>query len=155
MNQSQIAVVIGSIRRESYNRLLAGALKKLAPQEFTFNDLRIDDLPLYNQDLDGKQPEQVGRLKSAISSANGVIFVTPEYNRSIPGVLKNAIDHGSRRLDGQTGGRHRHIAGLGRHLHGATAPAEHFGVSGYADHGPAGSLPAIQRRFLRFQRRHS
>jgi chromate reductase len=96
MNQSQIAVVIGSIRRESYNRLLAGALKKLAPQEFTFNDLRIDDLPLYNQDLDGKQPEQVGRLKSAISSANGVIFVTPEYNRSIPGVLKNAIDHGSR-----------------------------------------------------------
>jgi chromate reductase len=96
MTQYQIAAVIGSIRRESYNRRLAAALKKLAPEGFQFKDVRIDDLPLYNQDLDGNQPAEVGRLKSEISAADGVIFVTPEYNRSVPGVLKNAIDHGSR-----------------------------------------------------------
>ena len=66
------------------------------PSDFTFDTVRIDDLPLYNQDDDGSPSPQVTRLKGAISAAAGVIFVTPEYNRSIPGVLKNAIDHASR-----------------------------------------------------------
>ena len=92
----QIAVVIGSLRRGSYNRKLADALQRLAPTDFSFQQVRIDDLPLYNQDDDANQAEPVKRLKAEIAAAHGVIFVTPEYNRSIPGVLKNAIDHASR-----------------------------------------------------------
>jgi chromate reductase len=78
------------------NRKLALALAGLAPQDFTLEHLRVDDLPLYNQDLEKEPTEAVKRLKSEISAAQGVIFVTPEYNRSLPGVLKNAIDHASR-----------------------------------------------------------
>ncbi|MGE4241798.1 NADPH-dependent FMN reductase [Ramlibacter sp.] len=92
----KIAVVVGSIRRDSFNKKLAQALAKLAPQEFEFSLSRIDDLPLYNQDDDANQADQVKRFKAEIAAAQGVIFVTPEYNRSIPGVLKNAIDHASR-----------------------------------------------------------
>ena len=62
----------------------------------TFKHLQIGDLPLYNQDDDGNQAPQVKRLKSEIAAAQGLLFVTPEYNRSVPGVLKNAIDHASR-----------------------------------------------------------
>jgi len=96
MIEYRVAVVIGSLRRDSYNRKLANAVKRLAPEDFSFHDLRIDDLPLYNQDDDRNQAEQVKRLKSEISGVQGLMFVTPEYNRSIPGVLKNAIDHASR-----------------------------------------------------------
>jgi len=92
----RIAVVIGSLRRNSYNRMFGAALTKLGPPDFTFDTVQIDDLPPYNQDDDGSPSPQVTRLKGAISAAAGVIFVTPEYNRSIPGVLKNAIDHASR-----------------------------------------------------------
>jgi chromate reductase, NAD(P)H dehydrogenase (quinone) len=96
MSQYQIVVVVGSLRRDSINRKLAGALIKLAPPEFTFKQLEIGDLPLYNQDDDANQAAPVKRLKGEIAAASGVIFVTPEYNRSVPGVLKNAIDHASR-----------------------------------------------------------
>ncbi|HEY8156840.1 MAG TPA: NAD(P)H-dependent oxidoreductase [Myxococcota bacterium] len=96
MSPYRIAVVVGSLRRESFNRVLAGAIAKLAPAGFSFQQLRIDDLPLYNQDDDAKPAEPVKRLKSEITAANGLLFVTPEYNRSFPGVLKNAIDHASR-----------------------------------------------------------
>ncbi len=92
----RIAVVVGSVRKESHNKALAAALAKLGPSEVTFDTIQIDDLPLYNQDDDGSPSPQVVRLKKAIGAASGVIFVTPEYNRSIPGVLKNALDHGSR-----------------------------------------------------------
>jgi chromate reductase len=96
MRQFQIAVLVGSLRRESYNRRLATAVQQLAPPELTWRQIRIDDLPLYNQDDDGNQAEQVRRVKSEIGAADGLLFVTPEYNRSVPGVLKNAIDHASR-----------------------------------------------------------
>lgn len=96
MSQYQIAVLIGSLRRDSYNRQLANALKGLAPGDFEFRDLRIDDLPLYNQDDDGNPAASVKRLKNEIAAADGVVFVTPEYNRSVSGVLKNAIDQASR-----------------------------------------------------------
>jgi chromate reductase, NAD(P)H dehydrogenase (quinone) len=92
----RIAVVVGSLRRDSFNAKLAAALAGLAPQQLEFVPVRIDDLPLYNQDNDDKPPETVRRLKSEIAAAQGVLFVTPEYNRSVPGVLKNAIDHASR-----------------------------------------------------------
>ena len=96
MSKYQIAVVVGSLRKDSFNRKLAGALVKLAPPEFSFKQVRIDDLPLYNQDDDAHQSDSVQRLKNDIKHAHGVLFVTPEYNRSIPGVLKNAIDNASR-----------------------------------------------------------
>ena len=96
MSQYQIAVIVGSLRRDSFNRELATGLARLAPAEFKFTQLQIGDLPLYNQDDDANPSEPVKRLKSEIKAAHGVLFVTPEYNRSIPGVLKNAIDHASR-----------------------------------------------------------
>lgn len=96
MSQYQIAVVVGSLRKDSFNRKLANAVVKLAPPEFSFKQVEIGDLPLYNQDDDANQAASVKRLKSEIAAAQGVIFVTAEYNRSIPGVLKNAIDHASR-----------------------------------------------------------
>ena len=96
MNRYQIAVIVGSLRKDSFNRKLASALAKLAPPDFSFQLVRIDDLPLYNQDDDARPVEAVKRLKAEIAAAHGVLFITPEYNRSIPGVLKNAIDHASR-----------------------------------------------------------
>jgi chromate reductase len=96
MSQYRIAVIIGSLRKDSFNRKLANAIIKLAPLEFTFQQVQIGDLPLYNQDDEANQFESVKRLKNEIKIAQGLLFVTPEYNRSIPGVLKNAIDHASR-----------------------------------------------------------
>ena len=96
MVKINIAIVVGSLRRESFNRKLAQALPKLAPQEFLFHNVEIGDLPLYNQDDDARQAETVKRMKQEIAAADGLLFITPEYNRSIPGVLKNALDHGSR-----------------------------------------------------------
>lgn len=92
----RIAVVVGSLRRESLNAHLATAIEKLVPADFTFHRLRIDDLPLYNQDHDGNPADSVKRLKREIEAADALLFVTPEYNRSFPGVLKNALDHASR-----------------------------------------------------------
>ena len=96
MKQTPIAVIVGSIRKDSLNAKLADALVKLAPPEFAFRRVRIDDLPLYNQDDDGQPAASVARLRQDIKVADGLLFLTPEYNRSIPGVLKNAIDHASR-----------------------------------------------------------
>ncbi len=96
MAQYQIAVIVGSLRQGSFNRELATGVARLAPTDFSFAQLRIDNLPLYNQDDDDNPSESVKRLKGEIKAAQGLLFVTPEYNRSIPGVLKNAIDHASR-----------------------------------------------------------
>ena len=93
---TRIGVVIGSLRKDSINRKLALALAPLAPPGWTLEPLRIDDLPLYNQDDDSTPAESVKRLKGEIAQCAGIVFVTPEYNRSIPGVLKNALDHASR-----------------------------------------------------------
>lgn len=96
MANLSVAVLVGSLRKDSFNRKLAEALVKLRSEDVNFEFLRIDDLPLYNQDDDGNQAEAVLRLKREIKAADGLLFVTPEYNRSVPGVLKNAIDHASR-----------------------------------------------------------
>ena len=96
MSQYQIAVVVGSLRRDSFNRKLANAIVKLGPPDFSFKQVQIGDLPLYNQDEDANQAASVIRLKHEIKAAQGLLFVTAEYNRSIPGVLKNAIDNASR-----------------------------------------------------------
>jgi chromate reductase len=91
-----IAVLVGSLRKGSFNKQLAHALEKIAGDRAKFRPVRIDDLPLYNQDFDSDYPELCEARKEEIRSADGVLFVTPEYNRSVPGVLKNAIDLGSR-----------------------------------------------------------
>ncbi|MBP7675784.1 MAG: NAD(P)H-dependent oxidoreductase [Thermoanaerobaculia bacterium] len=96
MSTHRIAVIVGSLRRDSFNRKLARAVVKLAPPELAFEEVRIDDLPLYDQDDDASPAPSVSRLKEELAAARGFLFVTPEYNRSIPGVLKNAIDHASR-----------------------------------------------------------
>jgi chromate reductase len=96
MSPYPIAVLVGSLRKESFNRKLADALARLAPRDFEFNQLRIDDLPPFDQDHEADPAPPVKRLKSEVLSARGLLFVTPEYNRSMPGVLKNAIDHASR-----------------------------------------------------------
>jgi chromate reductase, NAD(P)H dehydrogenase (quinone) len=96
MSQYPIAVIVGSLRKDSFNRKLANAMAKLAPPELSFKEVQIGDLPLYNQDDDASPAESVKRLKSEITAARGLLFVSAEYNRSIPGVLKNAIDHASR-----------------------------------------------------------
>jgi len=96
MSKYNIAVIVGSLRKDSFNRKLANAIVKLGPSDFTFKQVHIGDLPLYNQDDDTNQADSVKRLKNEIKAAQGLLFVTPEYNRSMPGVLKNAIDHASR-----------------------------------------------------------
>jgi chromate reductase len=96
MNGYEIAILVGSLRRDSFNRQLANAVIKLGPSDFSFKRLAIGDLPLYNQDDEATPSDSVVRLKREITASQGLIFVTPEYNRSIPGILKNAIDHASR-----------------------------------------------------------
>lgn len=92
----RVGVIVGSLSRESINRRLAQALKRLAPPELEFFEIPYDELPLYNRDLDTDYPQVALDFKAAICSADAILFVTPEYNRSLPGALKNAIDWGSR-----------------------------------------------------------
>ncbi|MBC7380007.1 MAG: NAD(P)H-dependent oxidoreductase [Burkholderiaceae bacterium] len=109
MDPIKIAVVVGSLRKDSINKKLAHALEKLLPAGATFNYIEIGNLPLYNQDDDANQHDNVKKLKADILASQALLFVTPEYNRSIPGVLKNALDHASRPYgksawDGKPGG---------------------------------------------------
>ncbi len=92
----QVAVIVGSLRKDSFNRKLAYALDKLKHPKLQFSYIKIDTIPLYNQDFDNNLPASVIKFKEDIASADAVLFVTPEYNRSIPGVLKNVIDWGTR-----------------------------------------------------------
>lgn len=96
MKQYRVAVVVGSLREQSYNRRLAQALVLRFPAHIQCELISIAELPLYNQDCDPTPPASVSAFKQQIEQADGVIFVTAEYNRSIPGVLKNALDQGSR-----------------------------------------------------------
>ena len=91
-----IAVIVGSIRHDSINRKLAKALIRLAPETLKFSEIPFRDLPLYSYDYDDDYPEVALTFKAAIKGADAILFVTPEYNRSIPGGLKNAIDWASR-----------------------------------------------------------
>lgn len=92
----KVGYFVGSLSSTSINRVLATAVIKLAPEELDFTEIPIRDLPLYSQDYDEDYPPEAVALKRAIESSDAVLFVTPEYNRSIPGGLKNAIDWASR-----------------------------------------------------------
>lgn len=96
MTSYRVALIPGSLRKDSFNRRLALAIGKLLPDGFDTVMVDIGVLPLYSEDDDSAPAPAVTHFKATIAEAQGVIFVTPEYNRSIPGVLKNAIDHGSR-----------------------------------------------------------
>jgi len=96
MAKPHVAIIVGSNRRDSINRKLAQALAKLAAKDFDASIVRIDDLPMFNQDNEGDLPAEVVRFKNEIGGADGVLIVTPEHDRSIPAVLKNAIDWGAR-----------------------------------------------------------
>jgi chromate reductase len=96
MAKLKLGIVVGSNRRDSINRRLAHALAKLGTEAFEPAFIRIDDLPMYNQDHEQPVPAPVARFKAEVESADALLFVTPEHSRSIPAVLKNAIDWGGR-----------------------------------------------------------
>lgn len=96
MKQKKIAVIVGSLRKESFNRKMARALIALAPESLKLEIIEIGMLPIYNQDFDDDPPVAWIEFRERLLEFDGFLFVTPEYNRSFPGVLKNAIDVGSR-----------------------------------------------------------
>ena len=97
MSQKNIAVLVGSLRKESFSRKVAHNLIELAPAALKFSIVEIGDLPMYNQDLETETPPPAWhRFRDQVRPADGLLFVTPEYNRGVPGGLKNAIDVGSR-----------------------------------------------------------
>jgi chromate reductase, NAD(P)H dehydrogenase (quinone) len=96
MAELNLAIVVGSNRRDSINRKLARAIAKLGADAFDAHFVRIDDLPMYNQDNEGNLPAEVVRYKGELGRADAVLIVTPEHDRSIPAVLKNAVDWGAR-----------------------------------------------------------
>ncbi|KAF5998739.1 NADPH-dependent FMN reductase [Streptomyces sp. WAC00263] len=96
MTTYKVGYIIGSLASQSINRTLSKALIRLAPPELEFLEIPIKDLPLYSYDYDSDYPAEGKALKAAIAAADAILFVTPEYNRSIPGALKNAIDWASR-----------------------------------------------------------
>src|SRR5215831_6171326 len=91
-----VVVLVGSLRKESFTRKVANALAEIAAPVLALEQLEIGSLPLYNQDLDVTPPGEWQRLRDRVRAADAVLFATPEYNRSVPGLLKNAIDVGSR-----------------------------------------------------------
>jgi chromate reductase len=99
MAKYRLAIVVGSNRRESINRKLAEAMARLLPDDFEASYPRIDDLPMYNMDLEGDRPAEVVRFTGEIAAADAIAVVMPEHNRSLPAVLKNAIDWGSKPMD--------------------------------------------------------
>ncbi len=96
MKKRNILVVIGGISRDSLNKKFFNAIKGLAPEELSFEEFDISTLPYFSQDIENDPPDAVIEWKDRIREADGILFVTPEYNRSFPGVLKNSIDWGSR-----------------------------------------------------------
>jgi chromate reductase len=96
MADYKVGYFVGSLSSTSINRVLSKALIRLAPEDLKFSEIPIGNLPLYNPDFDANYPPEATALKKAIGAADAVLFVTPEYNRSIPGALKNAIDWASR-----------------------------------------------------------
>lgn len=96
MNTYKIAVIVGSLRKESFNLKTAKALMAMAPESLNLELINIADLPMFNEDLEATPPKEWVTFKEQVASAEGILFLTPEYNRSVPAVLKNAIDVGSR-----------------------------------------------------------
>jgi len=148
MNPITVAVFVGSIRQDSYNRRLALAIEKLVPGDLKFKHIRIDDLPLYNQDFDAAYPLVCGRLKMEVEAADALLFVTPEYNRALPGVLKNAIDIASRPWGTNSfAGKPAAICGISIGAIGTALAQQHLrGSLGYLDVSTMGQ-PEVYLQF--------
>jgi chromate reductase len=93
---THVSVIVGSLRQKSWSRRVARAIEQLAPPGLQFSFVEIGDLPHYNEDLEADAPPAWTRFRAAIAASNALLFVTPEFNRGMPGVLKNAVDVGSR-----------------------------------------------------------
>ena len=140
-----IAVIVGSLRKDSFNTKMAHGLAKLAPSDFKFTHVDIASLPLYNQDDDANQAPAVKAMKEQVKAAHGLLFLTPEYNRSIPGVLKNALDHGSRPY-GQSawGGKRAGIVGVSVGAIGTALAQQHLrNILAYLDVATLGQPEAF------------
>src|SRR5262245_52122294 len=146
----KVGYFVGSLSSTSINRMLAKALMRLAPPELALTEIPIKDLPLYSPDFDADYPPVARALKQSIADVDAVLFVTPEYNRSIPGGLKNAIDWASRPwqelVRAQALGRDRHLAGRHRHRGGAAEPARRALLLQFAAHEPGRGLHPVQAR---------
>lgn len=110
MANKQVGIFIGSLRKESYNRKIANYLMSITPDNYNFSVIEIGDLPLYNEDYDqGNPPSSYTKIREEVGEVDAVLFITPEYNRSVPAVLKNAIDvvsrpYGENYWNGKPGG---------------------------------------------------
>jgi NAD(P)H-dependent FMN reductase len=142
---ANVVVLVGSLRKESLNRKLANALIALNAAPLKFEIAEIGNLPLYNQDLDGDNPPPTWvALRRLVKGADAVLFVTPEYNRSVPGCLKNALDvasrpYGSNNFDGKPGAVIS-VARRGRRFRSESPPAPISGLFKCANHAATGSL---------------
>ncbi len=96
MKKHKIAVIVGSLRKESYNLKTAKALIEMAPESLSLEIIDISNLQMFNEDLEATPPNEWVKFREQIVAADGILFLTPEYNRSVPAVLKNALDVGSR-----------------------------------------------------------
>lgn len=124
---TKIAVLVGSVRADSLNKNLASEIERLAPAGTEFTYLEIAELPLFSEDLEGDVPESVAKLRADIKAADGVLLATPEYNRSITGVMKNAIDWASRPYgDSAWEGKPVGIVGASRAQWGSVAAQQHL-----------------------------
>lgn len=127
MAAPKVAVIVGSLRKGSFNRQLANAVEKLVGGALELVHVEIGDLPLYNQDHDADFPAAGMRFKQAIEAVDAVLFVTPEYNRSVPGVLKNAIDIGTRPSGSNSfAGKRAAVIGTSPGAHGTVSSQQHL-----------------------------
>lgn len=92
----KVALIIGSLRKDSINRKVAEVIQRLAPEDWQFDEVKLDDLPVYNQDFDEQQIDSYERVRQQIAAADAILFVTPEHNRSVPAAVKNVLDIVSR-----------------------------------------------------------
>lgn len=125
---ARVGVIVGSLRKGAFTRQMARAMSELAPAGMQLFDIEIGDLPLYNEDLEtADAPAQWTRFRQQVQSADGILFVTPEYNRSIPGALKNALDIGSRPWGKSSwDGKPAAVVGQSPGLLGGMAAAHHL-----------------------------
>jgi chromate reductase len=141
----QVAVLVGSLRKESFNRNIARALVDLAPPILKLSIVEIGQLSMYNQDLDATPPAEWTKFRSQIKAADAVLFVTAEYNRSVPGALKNAIDIGSRPFgqsvwNGKPGAVVSSSLGGNRRVRRQSSSSPVIGVPERVDHATARGL---------------
>lgn len=134
MSTYRIGYLVGSLSENSINRQLINAVIALAPEQLEFFEIEIKDLPLYNHDLDSNYPAAATTLKEGFAAADAIVYVTPEYNRSIPGSLKNALDWASRPWGQNSLGKPAAVIGASMGAVGAAVAQQHLkGILNFSD----------------------